>query len=137
MDGKVSYSDERVKAVFAKWKELVDGKFYLSNNTTYTWQESLSFLLNGKAAMILIGSFLGQAVPPDMKDKIGFFPFPTIKPDVPAGEDAPVDSMHTPAKAKKQSGCAQVSGIYRHSCSSRKDGRRARLLACKRERQAA
>ena len=84
MDGKVSYSDERVKAVFAKWKELVDGKFYLPNNTTYTWQESLSFLLNGKAAMILIGSFLGQAVPPDMKDKIGFFPFPTIKPDVPA-----------------------------------------------------
>jgi multiple sugar transport system substrate-binding protein len=34
MDGKVSYSDERVKAVFAKWKELVDGKFYLPNNTT-------------------------------------------------------------------------------------------------------
>ena len=104
MDGKVPYTDERVKEVFAKWKELVDGKFYLPNNTTYSWQEGLSFLLNGKAAMILIGSFLGQAVPADMKDKIGFFPFPTIKPDVPAGEDAPVDSMHIPAKAKNKAG---------------------------------
>ena len=104
MDGKVPYTDERVKEVFAKWKELVDGKFYLPNNSTYTWQESLSFLLQGKAAMILIGSFLGQAVPADMKDKIGFFPFPTIKPDVPAGEDAPVDSMHIPAKAKNKAG---------------------------------
>ena len=104
MDGKVPYSDQRVKDVFAKWKELVDGKFYLPNNTTYTWQDSLSFLLQGKAAMILIGSFLGQAVPPDMKDKIGFFPFPTIKPDVPRGEDAPVDSMHIPAKAKNKAG---------------------------------
>ena len=54
--------------------------------------------------MILIGSFLGQAVPADMKDKIGFFPFPTIKPDVPRGEDAPVDSMHIPAKAKNKAG---------------------------------
>ena len=32
MDGKVPYTDERVKEVFAKWKELVDGKFYLPNN---------------------------------------------------------------------------------------------------------
>ncbi len=31
MDGKVPYTDERVKEVFAKWKELVDGKFYLPN----------------------------------------------------------------------------------------------------------
>jgi multiple sugar transport system substrate-binding protein len=104
MDGKVPYTDQRVKEVFAKWRELVDGKFYLPNNTTYTWQESLSFLMNEKAAMILIGSFLGQALPADMKDKIGFFPFPTIKPDVQRGEDAPVDSMHIPAKAKNKAG---------------------------------
>jgi multiple sugar transport system substrate-binding protein len=104
MDGKVPYTDQRVKDVFAKWRELVDGKFYLPNNSTYTWQESLSFLVNGKAAMILIGSFLGQALPADMKDKIGFFSFPTIKPDVQRGEDAPVDSMHIPAKAKNKAG---------------------------------
>src|SRR4030095_2643734 len=104
MDGKVPYTDQRVKEVFAKWRELVDGKFYLPNNTTYTWQESLSFLMNEKAAMILIGSFLGQALPADMKDKIGFFPLSTIKPDGQGGEDAPGDSMHIPAKAKNKAG---------------------------------
>jgi multiple sugar transport system substrate-binding protein len=104
MEGKVPYTDPKVKDVFAKWRELVDADFYLPNNTTYSWEESLSFLLNGKAAMILIGSFLAQATPKDMIDKIGFFPFPTINPDVPAGEDAPVDSMHIPAKAHNKAG---------------------------------
>jgi multiple sugar transport system substrate-binding protein len=103
-EGKVPYTDAKVKEVFAKWKELVDGKFYLPNNTTYSWEESLSFLLKDKAAMILIGSFLAQAVPKDMIDKIGFFPFPTINSGVPVGEDAPVDSMHIPAKAKNKAG---------------------------------
>ncbi len=104
MEGKVPYTDPKVKAVFEKWRELVDGGFYLPNNTTYSWEEGLSFLLNGKAAMILIGSFIAQATPKDMIDKIGFFPFPTINPGVVKGEDAPVDSMNIPAKAKNKAG---------------------------------
>jgi multiple sugar transport system substrate-binding protein len=104
MDGKVSYSDPRVKAVFAKWKELIDAGFFLPNNSNYSWQESVPFLMNGKAAMILIGNFFTQTISDDMKDKFGFFPFPTIKPDIADGEDAPVDTIHIPAKAKNKAG---------------------------------
>lgn len=102
MDGKVPYSDPRVKEVFAKWKELIDAGFFLANNSNYSWQESVPFLMNGKAAMILIGNFFTQTIPADMNGKFGFFPFPVIKPDIADGEDAPVDTIHIPAKAKNK-----------------------------------
>ena len=104
MDGKVSYSDSRVKEVFTKWKELIDAGFFLPNNSNYSWQESVPFIMNGKAAMILIGNFFTQTISDDMKDKIGFFPFPIIKPEISDGEDAPVDAILIPAKAKNKAG---------------------------------
>ena len=104
MDGKVPYSDPRVKEVFAKWKELIDAGFFLANHSNYSWQESVPFLINGKAAMILIGNFFTPMIPADMNDKFGFFPFPVIKPDIADGEDAPVDTIHIPAKAKNKAG---------------------------------
>ena len=104
MDGKVPYSDPRVKEVFAKWKELIDAGFFLANHSNYSWQESVPFLINGKAAMILIGNFFAPMIPADMNDKFGFFPFPVIKPDIADGEDAPVDTIHIPAKAKNKAG---------------------------------
>ena len=104
MDGKVPYSDPRVKDVFAKWKELIDAGFFLANHSNYSWQESVPFLINGKAAMILIGNFFTPMIPADMNDKFGFFPFPVIKPDIADGEDAPVDTIHIPAKAKNKAG---------------------------------
>ena len=104
MDGKVPYTDARVKDVFAKWKQLIDAGFFMANNSNYSWQESVPFIMNGKAAMILIGNFFTQTISDDMKDKFGFFPFPTIKPDIADGEDAPVDTIHIPAKAKNKAG---------------------------------
>ncbi|HTD15939.1 MAG TPA: extracellular solute-binding protein [Chthoniobacterales bacterium] len=104
MDGKVPYTDPRVKEVFAKWQQLIDAGFFLANNSNYSWQESVPFIMNGKAAMILIGNFFTQTISDDMKDKFGFFPFPVIKPDIADGEDAPVDTIHIPAKAKNKAG---------------------------------
>ncbi|MBV9391312.1 MAG: extracellular solute-binding protein [Verrucomicrobia bacterium] len=104
MDGKVPYTDSRVKDVFAKWKQLVDAGFFLSNNGNYSWQESVPFIMTGKAAMILIGNFFTQTISDDMKDKFGFFPFPVIKEGLADGEDAPVDTVHIPAKAKNKAG---------------------------------
>ncbi|MBV9298700.1 MAG: extracellular solute-binding protein [Verrucomicrobia bacterium] len=104
MDGKVPYTDPKVKDVFAKWKQLIDAGFFLANNSNYSWQESVPFIMNGKAAMILIGNFFTETISADMKDKIGFFAFPAIKPDLADGEDAPVDTIHIPAKAKNKAG---------------------------------
>lgn len=102
-DGKVPYTDDRVRAVFAKWRELIDGGYFLDNHATYSWQEAQPFMIQGKAAMYLIGNFIApffeQA---GVIDQIGFFQFPTINPDVAIAEDAPTDTIHIPARAQNK-----------------------------------
>lgn len=102
MDGKVPYTDERVKKTFANWAELVEQGYFLENHASYSWQEAQPFLYNGKAAMYLIGNFITPNFPEDIKDKMGFFQFPIIDPSVPVAEDAPMDTIHIPSKAKNK-----------------------------------
>lgn len=101
MDGKVAYTDQRVKKVFDHWRQLIEPGYFLANHPSYSWQEALPFILNGKAAMYLIGNFAAANFG-DKKDLMGFFPFPSLNPAVPPAEDAPTDSLHIPARAKNK-----------------------------------
>lgn len=102
MDGKIPYTDERVRAVFEKWKELVEPGYFLENHASYSWQEAQPFLFNGSAAMYLIGNFITPNFPDEIRDQMGFFQFPIIDEAVGIGEDAPTDTIHIPAKAKNK-----------------------------------
>ena len=102
MDGKVPYTDERVKKTFENWKELVEPGYFLDNHASYSWQEAQPFLYNGDAAMYLIGNFITPNFPEEMKGKMGFFQFPQIDSAVPMAEDAPMDTIHIPTKAKNK-----------------------------------
>ena len=102
MEGKVPYSDERVKKTFANWAELVEPGFYLENHASYSWQEAQPFLYNGKAAMYLMGNFITPNFPAELDGKMDFFQFPVIDPSVPMSEDAPMDTLHIPSKAKNK-----------------------------------
>ena len=102
--GKVPYTDKRVQAVFDKWDDLVKPGYYLTNHTSYKWQEALPAFIKGDAAMYLMGNF---AVAP-MKEaglteaQVGFMQFPEITPGLPKAEDAPTESLHIPSKAKNK-----------------------------------
>ena len=102
MEGKVAYTDERVRTVFAKWREMVDAGHFLENHATYSWQEAQPFVFQGKAAMYLIGNFFVPFFPPEVADKMDFFQFPVIDPAVPIYEDAPTDTVHIPARAQNK-----------------------------------
>jgi multiple sugar transport system substrate-binding protein len=102
MNGKIPYTDDRVKAVFAKWREIIDPGYYVENHATYSWQEAQAFLYNGKAAMYLIGNFLVPNLPVEVADKMSFFQFPLIDPAVGLYEDAPTDTLHIPSLAKNK-----------------------------------
>jgi multiple sugar transport system substrate-binding protein len=102
MDGKVPYSDERVKKTFANWAQLVEPGYFLENHASYSWQEAQPFLYNGEAAMYLIGNFIAPNFPDNVKSDMGFFQFPIIDPAVPVAEDAPMDTIHIPSKAKNK-----------------------------------
>ncbi|MDX8442336.1 ABC transporter substrate-binding protein [Mesorhizobium australafricanum] len=102
--GKIAWTDERVRKTFANWKELLDAGFFIENHTAYGWQEALAPMIQGTAAMYLMAHF---CVPPLREagitgDKLGFFQFPEISPDIPMAEDAPTDSLHIPARAKNK-----------------------------------
>ena len=101
MDGKESYQDDRVKATFANWNKMVEPGYFIKDHATYSWQEALPFLLKGEAAMYLIGNFVTPQLG-DQTDNIGFFQFPIIDPKMNVGEDAPMDTVHIPAKAKNK-----------------------------------
>jgi multiple sugar transport system substrate-binding protein len=106
MAGEVPYTDQRVKDVFAKWRQLVEPGYYLENHTSYSWQEAQPFLYQGMAAMYLIGNFITPMFPDEVKEKMGFFQFPKINPEVAFYEDAPTDILLIPAKAKNKKDAA-------------------------------
>jgi len=102
--GEVAWTDDRVRATMANWKELIDADFFLENHAAYSWQEALAPMVQGDAAMYVMGNFavapLREAGLSD--DQIGFFQFPMINADVPLAEEAPTDTMHIPANAKNK-----------------------------------
>ncbi|MDX1738006.1 MAG: extracellular solute-binding protein [Alphaproteobacteria bacterium] len=103
-NGEIAWTDDRVKATFANWKQLIDAGFFLENHAAYSWQEALAPMVQGDAAMYVMGNF---AVAPLREaglseDQLGFFQFPVIDPSVPLAEEAPTDTIHIPANAKNK-----------------------------------
>jgi len=100
MAGKESWNSSKVKAVFNQWRELLP--YYSSGALGLTWQEGAQQMINKKAGMYLLGSFVAQQAtkPADHAD-IDFFPYPSINPK--HGQDsldAPIDGFLMSKKAK-------------------------------------
>ncbi|NBC29169.1 MAG: extracellular solute-binding protein, partial [Spirochaetes bacterium] len=101
MLGKESYTDERVKTVFNDyWAPLIENDYFIDDPASYAWAEAIPFMNNGDAAMYLMGDFIRDSYPEDQVDKLDFFRFPIIDPNVPVGEDAPTDGYFMAANAQ-------------------------------------
>lgn len=106
--GKVSFTDARVRQVFEYWRELIDRGYFIDNHQSYTWQEALPLLIEGKTAMFLLGNFVAPVLKKaGVVDKIGFFQFPVIDPNVPLYEEAPIDTVHIPSTARNKEDARQ------------------------------
>lgn len=102
--GKIKYTDDRIQKVFDHWEELIKPGYFIENHAGYSWQEALAPMVQGKAAMYVMGNFavapLREAGLTD--DQLGFMQFPLITEGVPMAEEAPTDTFHIPAKAKNK-----------------------------------
>ena len=99
--GKVSYEDSRLDMVFDKWAELINADCYLEDHASFGWEDGLTPMINGEAAMYLLGNFItGNLNTAGVLDHIDYFQFPKIVDGVPLSEDAPTDTIHIPAGAK-------------------------------------
>jgi multiple sugar transport system substrate-binding protein len=102
MGGRVAYTDARVRAIFARWRELLDRGCFSRSHAASSWQESQALLYEGKAALMLIGHFIVANFPEDVRDRMDFMPFPELRPGVGRFEDAPINTLHIPAGARNK-----------------------------------
>jgi multiple sugar transport system substrate-binding protein len=103
MDGKASYEDPRLDRVFEIWGEMANQGYFLDNHATFSWQEAQAPMINGEAAMYLIGNFIVPSLKDaGVVDKVGYFQFPVINADVRTFEEAPTDTVHIPSGAKNK-----------------------------------
>ena len=102
--GEVPYTDPKVHAVFDKWDELVKPGYFLENHASLAWQEAIPPMVNGEAAMYVMGNFSVALFKEGglTNDNLGFFQFPEITPGVPMAEEAPTDTMHIASGAKNK-----------------------------------
>jgi len=102
MLGKESYEDPRVLKVFTDyWQPLIENGYFIEEPAAYSWQEALQFMIDGEAAMYLMGDFIRDSYPDDVEaEQLDFFQFPIIDPNVPIGEDAPTDGYFISANSQ-------------------------------------
>jgi multiple sugar transport system substrate-binding protein len=103
MNGEIAYTDPRVRAVFDRWRELLDRACFARNHASMGWQEAQALLYQGQAAMMLIGNYIVPNFPPAIRDRMDFAPFPVIDATVGRAEEAPVNTLHIPARAVNKS----------------------------------
>lgn len=103
MAGGIAYTDPRVRKVFETWRPLLDNGYFIEDHASLSFQDALPPLLDGRAAMYLLGNFVVPFLEEaGAVDRIGFFRFPIIDPAVPPYEDAPTDTLHIPAGARNK-----------------------------------
>ena len=113
MGGEESWTDDRVKQVFANWSELLP--YYQPDANGREWQASANSLGEKETGMFLIGNFLTSnydaETQQDIIDDIDFFAFPEINPE--HGQDAieaPIDGFMLAADPKNPDGAKALLG---------------------------
>ncbi|AGI66341.1 putative extracellular solute-binding protein [Octadecabacter antarcticus 307] len=101
-NGEVEWTDDRVRATFANWRQLIDMGAFIDDHQAYSWQEALPFMVDGEATAYLMGNFAVAAMRDGglTDDQLDFYQFPQINPDVAPAEDAPTDTFHIPSAAQ-------------------------------------
>jgi len=99
--GEIPYTDPAVKKTFGYIAELAKKGYFMPNAASYSWQEAANVLFRGEAGMYLMGQFIKDVAPADVKDKIDFFRFPSFgRSDY--AVDTPTDGFMIPKNAKNK-----------------------------------
>jgi multiple sugar transport system substrate-binding protein len=101
-NGKVPWTDAKVKATFSEWAKIVP--YTTANHAAIDWQDAAALLSQGKAANYVMGNFAVATFKDGgmTNDTLGFMPFPEITPGIPRAEEAPTDTFHIPSGAKNK-----------------------------------
>jgi multiple sugar transport system substrate-binding protein len=98
--GDISFRDPAARAVLTQWKALLDDHDFLDEALNRPWTDAMPYLYREKVGMVLMGSFIGARLPPDMAGDIGFLPFPAMSTAMADYEDAPLDVLMLPRTSR-------------------------------------
>lgn len=114
--GKIKYTDERIRATFANWKEMLERCSFVDNHASMDWQGGVAAFANGDAAMYVMGNFAVGAMKEAglTNDQIDYFQFPEITPGLPMAEEAPADAFFIPSGAKNKEGARKFLAFVAH-----------------------
>ena len=110
--GKESWTDDRTKAVFAAWAELLP--FHQEGANGRTWQEAATSLETKEAGMYFLGTFVASNSKDETYlDDLDFFNFPALDDAIGADcLDAPIDGFLMAAAPKNEEGAkALLAGL--------------------------
>jgi len=95
MAGTEKWTDERTKKAFQVWQELLP--FYQEGAAGRTWQDAAQALVQKKAGMYLLGSFVSEQFVQagEGTEDLDFFPYPNFgtQYDAEKALDAPIDGF--------------------------------------------
>jgi multiple sugar transport system substrate-binding protein len=100
--GEVPYTDASVKKSFGYIAELAKRGYFMPNASSYSWQEAANVMFRGEAGMYLMGQFIKDVAPAEVKDKIDFFKFPVFEGRTEYSVDTPTDGFMIPKNAKNK-----------------------------------
>lgn len=107
MAGKESWTDDRVKAVFELWTELLP--LHQADPNGRTWQEAAQTVVDKTSGMMTLGTFIGQQFPPDQQGDLDFFVWPELNPEFGTTTvEAPIDGFLMAASPKNEEGAKEV-----------------------------
>ncbi len=137
--GRASFSDPEVVRVFSMWRDLIKHGFFNKHPNDVEFDSGAAMMVRrGEAAMTLMGTWLiGYYNSPEIgwheDGDYGFFPFPTIDPNIPRVALGPIDGLVVPLQAKNLSGAKAVvkyfAGSHAQEEMSRGSGAMAPNLA--------
>lgn len=95
MRGQASYRDPETARVFALWRGLLDNGYLTPQPGLYDWAEAAKSVVNGQAAMTLMGTWVIGLFEGKLGWKEGvdfdFFPFPRLDPKLGVPPLGPID----------------------------------------------
>lgn len=83
MAGEISWQDDAVRSVFEHWREAAEAGCFGEDVASITYSGAVDELVEGEAAMYLLGEWLYESFLEGEGENIEFFRFPPITPEYP------------------------------------------------------
>ncbi len=107
MAGNESWTDDRVRNVFAVWESLLP--IHQENPNGRTWEEAAAAVVNKEAGMMTIGTFIGSQFPDGDTSDLDFFTFPELDPEIGTGTvEAPIDGWMMAASPANEAAAKEM-----------------------------